>query len=67
MPRNCLTSSSQKAGGTIEEWRRVALDVLDNKYHKADSSLLNSILIGIRGFPEFAQAKNRIETMLKKK
>ena len=43
------------------------MDVLDNKYHKADSSLLNSILIGIRGFPEFAQAKNRIETMLKKK
>lgn len=60
-------SSSAKAGGSSDDWLKVALDVMDNRYIKGDRSTLESLHIGLRGFPEFAQATEKLAAMIKKK
>ena len=60
-------SSGTKTGGSVEDWRKVALNVMDNRYVKSDRSTLESLHIGLRGFPEFEQASEKLLTMMKKK
>ena len=60
-------SSGAKTGGSADDWRKVALDVMDNRYVKGDRSTLESLHIGLRGFPEFSQAAEKLAAMIKKK
>ena len=67
MALKALSTSGSKTGGSLEEWRKIALDVMDNRYIKADKSTLESIEIGLRGFSEFSTASDKIGVMLKRK
>jgi hypothetical protein len=59
--------SGAKTGGSAEEWRKVALNVMDNRYVKSDRSTLESLHIGLKGFPEFEQAAEKLLAMMKKR
>lgn len=60
-------SGGAKTGGSAEEWRKVALNVMDNRYVKSDRSTLESLHIGLKGFPEFEQAAEKLLAMMKKR
>lgn len=62
-----LTDESTNRGGSLDEWRAVALDVLDNKYQRSEKGMLESVHIGLSAFPELTGAADRVLKLLGKK